>query len=255
MIDSFGYNIMSKIVVMYRVKNEERWIEHSIKSVYDFCDEIVLFDDNSSDNTKKICNKFDKVVDIHTKTDSSFDEARDRNLLLNMALKRKPDVLLSLDGDEIFLPNSGKIIGEVIDILHTEGQVFEFQLFTLWDSSNQIRTDGAFSSFWQKRMFRLKDQPTDLKINNSPYPGNFHCGSIPSNTAGINYSVKSNAKIFHCASFDESLRKKKHDWYVSRDPDNPLTDNYQHMLGAQGRFAGSSLEFKTIPSNLSYNLT
>jgi len=254
MIDSFGYNIMSKIVVMYRVKNEERWIEHSIKSVYDFCDEIVLFDDNSSDNTKKICNKFDKVVDIHTKTDSSFDEARDRNLLLNMALKRKPDVLLSLDGDEIFLPNSGKIIGEEIDILHTEGQVFEFQLFTLWDSSNQIRTDGAFSSFWQKRMFRLKDQPTDLKINNSPYPGNFHCGSIPSNTAGINYSVKSNAKIFHCASFDESLRKKKHDWYVSRDPDNPLTDNYQHMLGAKGRFAGSSLEFKTIPSNLCYNL-
>ena len=254
MIDSFGYNIMSKIVVMYRVKNEERWIEHSIKSVYDFCDEIVLFDDNSSDNTKKICNKFDKVVDIHTKTDSSFDEARDRNLLLNMALKRKPDVLLSLDGDEIFLHNSGKIIEEEIDVLHNEGHVFEFQLFTLWDSSNQIRTDGAFSSFWQKRMFRLKDQPTDLKINNSPYPGNFHCGSIPSNTAGINYSVKSNAKIFHCASFDESLRKKKHDWYVSRDPDNPLTDNYQHMLGAKGRFAGSSLEFKTIPSNLCYNL-
>jgi O-antigen biosynthesis protein len=245
---------MSKIVVMYRVKNEERWIEQSIKSVYDFCDEIVVFDDNSTDNTKKICTQFDKVVDIHTKTDSSFDEARDRNLLLNMALKRKPDVLLSLDGDEIFLPNSGKIIEEEIDILHVEGHVFEFQLFTLWDSSNQIRTDGAFSSFWQKRMFRVKDQPTDLKINNSPYPGNFHCGSIPSNTVGINYSVKSNAKIFHCASFDESLRKKKHDWYVSRDPDNPLTDNYQHMLGAQGRFAGSSLKFKKIPSNLSYDL-
>ena len=78
---------MSKIVVMYRVKNEERWIEQSIKSVYDFCDEIVVFDDNSTDNTKKICTQFDKVVDIHTKTDSSFDEARDRNLLLNMAFE------------------------------------------------------------------------------------------------------------------------------------------------------------------------
>ena len=245
---------MSKVVVMYRVKNEERWIEQSIKSVYDFCDEIVVFDDNSSDNTKQICTQFDKVVDIYTKTDSSFDEARDRNLLLKMAVKRKPDVLLSLDGDEIFLPNSGKIIEEEIDILHTEGHVFEFQLFTLWDSFNQIRTDGAFSSFWQKRMFRLKDQPSDLKIDDSPYPGNFHCGSIPSNTVGINNSVKSNAKIFHCASFDESLRKKKHEWYVSRDPDNPLTDNYQHMLGAKGRFSGSSLKFETIPSNLCYNL-
>ena len=245
---------MSKIVVMYRVKNEERWIEHSIKSVYDFCDEIVVFDDNSTDNTKKICTQFDKVVDIHTKTDSSFEESRDRNLLLNMALKRKPDVLLSLDGDEIFLPNSGKIIEEEIDILHTEGHVFEFQLFTLWDSSNQIRTDGSFSSFWQKRMFRLKDQPSELKISDSPYPGNFHCGSIPNNTVGMDNCVKSNAQIFHCASFDESLRKKKYEWYVSRDPDNPLTDNYQHMLGAKGRFSGPSLKFKTISSNLCYNL-
>ena len=245
---------MSKIVVMYRVKNEERWIEQSIKSVYDFCDEIVIFDDNSTDNTKKICTQFDKVVEIHSKTDSSFDESRDRNLLLNMAIKRKPDLLLSLDGDEIFLPNSGKIIEEEIDILHVEEHVFEFQLFTLWDNFNQIRIDGAFSSFWQKRMFRLKDQPSDLKINDSPYPGNFHCGSIPNNTVGIDNSVKSNAKIFHCASFDESLRKKKHEWYVSRDPENSLTDNYQHMLGAKGRFSGPSLKFKTIPSNLSYNL-
>ena len=245
---------MSKIVVMYRVKNEERWIEQSIKSVYDFCDEIVIFDDNSTDNTKKICTQFDKVVEIHSKTDSTFDEARDRNLLLKMAVKRKPDVLLSLDGDEIFLPGSGKIIEEEIDILHAEEHVFEFQLFTLWDSFNQIRVDGAFSSFWQKRMFRLKDQPSDLKINDSPYPGNFHCGSIPNNTVGIDNSIKSNAKIFHCASFDETLRKKKHEWYVSRDPNNPLTDNYQHMLGAKGRFSGPSLKFKTIPSNLSYNL-
>jgi glycosyltransferase involved in cell wall biosynthesis len=245
---------MSKIVVMYRVKNEERWIEQSIKSVYDFCDEIVVFDDNSIDNTKKICTQFDKVVEIHSKTDSTFDEARDRNLLLKMAVKRKPDVLLSLDGDEIFLPASGKIIEEEIDILHAEEHVFEFQLFTLWDSFNQIRVDGAFSSFWQKRMFRLKDQPSDLKINDSPYPGNFHCGSIPTNTVGIDNSVKSNAKIFHCASFDETLRKKKHEWYVSRDPNNPLTDNYQHMLGAKGRFSGPSLKFKTIPSNLCYNL-
>ena len=245
---------MSKIVVMYRVKNEERWIEQSIKSVYDFCDEIVVFDDNSIDNTKKICTQFDKVVEIHSKTDSTFDEARDRNLLLKMAVKRKPDVLLSLDGDEIFLPASGKIIEEEIDILHAEEHVFEFQLFTLWDRCNQIRVDGAFSSFWQKRMFRLKDQPSDLKIIDSPYPGNFHCGSIPSNTVGMNNSVKSNAKIFHCASFDESLRKKKYEWYISRDPDNPLTDNYQHMLGAKGRFSGSSLKFNTIPPTLSYNL-
>ena len=243
-----------KTIVMYRLKNEERWIKHSIESIYDFCDEIVIFDDNSTDNTKKICTKFNKVVDIYTKTEPSFDEARDRNFLLDMALKRKPDVLLSLDGDEIVLPDSGKIIREEIDILYPESNVFEFQLLTLWDNSNKIRIDGAFSSFWQKRMFRLKDQPSKLKIYDSIYPGNLHCGSIPTNTVGIEHPVRSNAKIFHCASLDESLRTKKYDWYLSKDPNNPLTDNYQHMLGAKGRFSGSTLKFKKIPNVLSYDL-
>ena len=244
----------SKTVIMYRIKNEERWIKQSIESIYDLCDEIVIFDDNSTDNTKTICSQFDKVVDIHTKTDSSFDEARDRNFLLNMALKRKPDVLLSLDGDEIFLPGSGKIIREELDILYPDAQVFELQLLTLWDNPIQMRFDGAFSSFWQKRMFRLKDQPTDLRINESPYPGNLHCGSIPNNTMGIEHPVRSNAKIFHCASLDESLRNEKYEWYISKDPDNPLTDNYQHMLEAKGRFSGRTLKFKKISSNLAYDL-
>ena len=242
------------VIVMYRLKNEERWIKQSIESIYDFCDEIVIFDDNSTDNTKNICTQFDKVVDIHTKTDFSFDEARDRNFLLNMALKRKPDVLLSLDGDEIFLPGSGKIIQEEIDILYPDQQVFEFQLLTLWDNPNQVRFDGAFSSFWQKRMFRLKGQPSNLKINDSPYPGNLHCGSIPSNLIDIEHPVRSNAKIFHCASLDDSLRNNKYDWYISQDPNNPLTDNYQHMLAAKGRFSGTSLKFKKIPPNLTYDL-
>ena len=103
-------------------------------------------------------------------------------------------------------------------------------------------------------MFRLKDQPSDLTTNETPYYGNLHCGSIPTNTAGSERPILSNAKIFHCASLDESMRVEKHEWYVSNDPQNILTDNYQHMLDAKGRFSGSSLKFKTIPSDFVYDL-
>ena len=37
-----------KIVGIYRVKNEARFIEQSIKSVVDLCSEIIVLDDNSS---------------------------------------------------------------------------------------------------------------------------------------------------------------------------------------------------------------
>ena len=38
-----------KITAIYRVKNEERFIEQSIKSIVDFCSEIIVLDDNSTD--------------------------------------------------------------------------------------------------------------------------------------------------------------------------------------------------------------
>ena len=96
----------NKIVVMYRLKNDERWIAKSIESILEICSEIVILDDGSTDKTVEICSKYDKVVDICQQKDLPFDETRDRNLLLEMALKRKPDIFLSMDGDEILMPFS-----------------------------------------------------------------------------------------------------------------------------------------------------
>tara|TARA_B100002049_G_C16013884_1_gene347090 strand:+ start:817 stop:954 length:138 start_codon:yes stop_codon:yes gene_type:complete len=40
-----------RITAIYRVKNEAIFIEQSIKSVVDFCSEIIVLDDNSTDGT------------------------------------------------------------------------------------------------------------------------------------------------------------------------------------------------------------
>jgi len=163
-------NSTPKIVAMYRVKNEERWIKKSIESIYNICSEIVVFDDASTDKTLEICSGFDKVIEIHQQSNDSFDESRDRTILLQMAIKRKPTIILSLDGDEIFAPNSENIIQDELDIIYPDKQVFEFEILTLWDKPDQIRYDGVFGNFWHKRMFRLTDKPVNLEISNSPYP-------------------------------------------------------------------------------------
>ena len=238
-----------KIIGTYRVKNEERFLEKSLKSVMDICSEIVILDDGSSDKTVKICSSFDKVVDIQTQSNLSLDEVRDRNFLLQMSLKRKPDYILSIDGDEIFMPNSAEILFEELEILYTENNIFEFQFLNLWDKPNQIRFDGAHSNIWQKRLFRLKDQPKNLKINETGNPGNFHCGSIPNNTVDFESPIRSNVKIFHVGKFEPNLRQKKYEWYTGIDPNNPLTDNYQHLISSKGKFSGKhGYEFKIIPN-------
>ena len=71
-----------KIVVVYKVKNESRFIEQSLKSVIDICSDIVVLDNNSSDDTVEICSGFDKVDIIEEKRDLPYDEVREKNIIL-----------------------------------------------------------------------------------------------------------------------------------------------------------------------------
>ena len=64
-----------EIVAMYRIKNEERWIEKSLKMCSEVCQKIVILDDGSTDETLKICKKFPSVVDIHEQKNLLFEKA------------------------------------------------------------------------------------------------------------------------------------------------------------------------------------
>ena len=245
-----------KIVVMYRLKNEERWIAKSIESILDICSEIVILDDGSTDKTVEVCSKYDKVVDIYQQKDLPFDETRDRNLLLKLALKRNPDIILSLDGDERFMPFSKEILFEELDVFYPHSFVFEFQTLSFWDKPNQVRYDGFYSKAWAKRLFRLKKSRSDyLRMNETPYGGNTHCSSVPENIPGFNAPIRSNVKIFHYGSIDSSIREQRYRRMTNLDPNSSVVYNYVHMTDAKGPLSGKhGLEFKTIPANLTYNV-
>lgn len=244
---------LPKIVAMYRIKNEERWIERSLKSAAEICDEIVVLDDDSTDNTLQICKNFNKVVDIHHQSNVPFDETRDKNTLLQMALKRNPDFILTIDGDEIIVPNMRKILFEELN-QYPDARVFEFQFLYVWDKENQCRYDGVFGNTWQKRLIRVKDQPVNLHFEGTRYPGNAHCAGIPANTRGMDNSVRSRVKILHYGYYDDSLRQKKFKFYNDLDPNNVDFDGYRHIISGNAKFSGSEgMEFKTVDEILADN--
>ena len=244
-----------KITAIYRVKNEARFIEQSIKSVVDLCSEIIVLDDNSTDNTVEICSSFDKVSDIITPRGTGLDEVRDRNYLFETARKNNPEFILSVDGDEIFMSNTSEILFEETTTIYPNSNVFDFQFLTLWDNINTIRTDGIFGYYWQKRLLRMKNQPLSLLFVQNDNPGNIHCGSIPPSSLGFNNSAKSSVKIFHLASLDDEVRKRKYDYYVKTDPDSVLTGSYKHMISGEGKFSGpNGIELEQLPKEFTVNL-
>jgi glycosyltransferase involved in cell wall biosynthesis len=240
-----------KIVTMYRVKNESRWIKKSIESVSKISDEIIILDDGSTDNTIEICESFNTVIEIHKQKNIPYDETRDKNILLKKVLKRNPDFILSLDGDEILQSNTRDILFEEICVLHPKINVFEFQALFMWEHPRQYRYDGVYSNTWWKRLLRMENQPKALEFKNTQFNNNAHCPAIPPNAIGIEESVRSNCKIFHYGNYDESLRQHKYQFYNDIDPYNKIFDGYKHIISGKSSMSGSNgIRIKTINSEV-----
>lgn len=239
------------IVAMLRLKNEERWIRKTLDVLSEICSGIVILDE-STDETPKICESFSKVVEIHRQS-LPFDEVRDKNTLLKMARKHNSDYIFVIDGDEIILPNSKKILLEELTILYPETDIFEFQSLFIWDKPNQYRYDGIYSNIWQRRLIRMKNQPKDLQYEGTPFPNNLHPSHIPQRSVGFNQPVRSRVKILHYGYYNEALRQRKYKFYISLDPNNTVFDAYKHTISGEGKLSGpNGMEFRTLPEGMYY---
>ena len=238
------------IIAMYRSKNSEKWIEQSLKSSLQICSHAVIVD-ASTDNTVEICKKFGDKVEIFHDENLLFDETRDKNILLEKALKKNPDFLFNLDTDEILMHNAKKILLDEINIFHSDADVFEFQFLEMWDKSNQYRYDGHISNIWKKKLIRMKNQPDNLHYDDMPYSGNMHCPGIPQNSFGLNNSVRSRVKILHYGYFDSESRQEKYDFYNKMDPNNTSFDGYRYLVSEDSKFSGpEGMEFRLLHNNM-----
>lgn len=233
-----------KIVAMYRLKNEERWIRHSLKQASEVCQEIVILDE-STDNTLDICKTFSKVVEIHQQKDLPFDETRDKNILLKMALKRNPDFIMSMDGDEVIMPNMKKIMYEDLVLLNPNASVFEFRHLEMKEKPNQFLIKNPTTNYLRPFLFRVKDQPLDLIFSGTDYPGNAHCSHIPQNTVGLDKPARSRVKILHYGYYDEKLRQAKYNFLKKLDPHNKTFYGYEHLIHPE-KF-GIAMEYGYLP--------
>jgi len=240
-----------KIVAMYMVKNEERFIKSSLESIQEICSDIVIVDDGSTDNTKEICESFE-IVDLHHQENVPFDELRDRNRLLKMALEKNPDYVLYMDGDEFLLPFSLDILLDDLTVIFPTHNIFEIQSLELWDKPNHYRIDGLCGNTWRPRIMKIKNQPKDLFFSKTPYPQNLHTPGLPQNGIGFEKPARSRIKIIHYGNFDSELRMRKFKRYNEIDPNNFSFDGYKHLISGEGRMSGlNGIKLKQLPDFIS----
>ena len=85
-----------KISSVYIVKNEEKNIEKSINSIKNICDEIIIVDTGSTDDTIEICEGLGCKI-YKYKWENDFSKAR--NYAISLCSN---EIIIFLDADEYF---------------------------------------------------------------------------------------------------------------------------------------------------------
>lgn len=113
-----------KLSCVLITKNASETLEKTLKSVYGWVDEIVMLDDESTDSTIEIGNKYKaKIINSHQP-----HEGRQR---MNSLRHSQNDWILSLDSDEVVSKNLRKEISNVLQKPSADGYIVKFRNYFL----------------------------------------------------------------------------------------------------------------------------
>lgn len=175
-----------------------------LKHMKKFCDDIVVCDCESTDNSVEIAKKFTKHI-LHESNDFKR-ELFTKQKMLEYTLKLKPDWIVWLDADEVF-DREGELGG--IRRLCVYGNkngidAFSFKEYNLWKSKEKYRVDELFAKSWRVCLWKnngfLKFIPRE----------GLHQRSYP---FGLRNIKKSNIKVIHYGFSTPELLEEKYQRY------------------------------------------
>jgi len=231
---SISKNISSyyPVVLLTQCYNEEKNIKDYLNNVSRFVDAIIVLDDGSDDNSWELLKLNKIIIKIKIKR-TTFDDLRNRNLLLNVfenaLLKNKINVdwFLWLDFDERITDNQKFLSRMKQNILSSEfkSDNVSLPLFHMWNNThyNSEYPHSKNGCQYKLRLIRnnMKKLPYVLKNRNklhfllSPYEGTQTF--IP-------------LQIKHLSYIDKKSRIKKYNLYTKFYDTQKIQKSYEHFL-------------------------
>jgi glycosyltransferase involved in cell wall biosynthesis len=216
-----------KVHGLLRCKNESRWLAEVLDALRPVCDQILLFDDNSTDDTREIAADHGATVIRTPFSDRGFiDEAGDKDHLLAKLWEsgaKLGDYCIMVDGDEVLIQED---IPALEEAMRNGVACGSMHILYAWDRKDQVRVDRWYQEFRRPSLFRLI--LPNLSFRRTPFGGNFHCSSAPAQL--LNDVTPINVRLLHYGYMHKADRLRKYEFYNRVDANNVIEDCYRHMV-------------------------
>jgi len=220
-----------KLFACYRVKNCAEDLRRSLAKTAEVVDGIVVWDDNSTDNTSEVAASFEKVVKI-IQSDLPFNEKRDRNAVIGMAKEFEPDWIIVIDGDEVLEEQwTYETSQKLMHPPDPQILAYSFPFRNFWLGNDYFRIDGTMGRMNGVRMFRCL--PEQNIVGGTTI--GLHCTSTPpfpqKNVAFSTLCFK------HFGWKSEEECQRKFEFYQSMDTEKSVDligqEDYSHLIAKE----------------------
>jgi len=146
-----------KIIGICQIYNEleKGNLKRFIKYIKPLVDDLVIYDDASTDGSFEYILKHTPYVIRGSKNDFS-DEIHHRSLMLKKAIRLKADFILWLDADEVITGNAReKLLDLCQEMDKNQLDAIDFHEINLWRSKTYQRTDSLYNLGWFPRLWRV----------------------------------------------------------------------------------------------------
>ena len=210
------------LVCLLPVRNAAADLPGYFASVADFADAVVALDDGSTDDTRRLlrANPLVKVVleNPVRPTYAGWDDAANRNRLLEAAARLEPTWLMSLDADERIPPDDAAVLRAFVATEAIPGLAYGFRVHRMW--RDEMHFDRA--GLWVYRLFAYQpgQRFPDQRLHFTP---------IPAGTPRER-RVRTTIRIQHLAGATEERRQARFQKYRQADPNNEFQHSYRELL-------------------------
>ncbi len=210
------------LVCLLPVRNGEDDLPGYLASVAGYADAVIALDDGSTDRTREIlrASPLVKIVLENAPRPDyvGWDDAANRNRLLEAAAELAPAWILSLDADERIPPDDAAALRDFLETDAMPGLGYGFKVFRMWEDLDQYDRAGL----WVYRLFAFQD--------GQRFPERrLHFVPIPTAIPRARW-VRTTIRIQHLAGLTEMRREARFAKYREADPDNEFQHSYRDLL-------------------------
>jgi glycosyltransferase involved in cell wall biosynthesis len=187
---------------------------------------VVALDDGSTDGTRAIldASPLVKIVLANPRRDDyrGWDDAANRNRLLEAAAALDPDWIISLDADERIPVDDAAALRAFLATDALSGFAYGFKVYRLWGDLGHYDRAGL----WVYRLFSFApgQRFPDRRLHFVPAPTD-----IPRERW-----LRTTIRIQHLAGLTEERRRARFEKYRQADPDNAFQHSYRDLLDSPG---------------------